>query len=76
MQATGSPCLVQLALTPTPAWCERSAKHQYKRREQRVADERDQGEHRPRRERSEVEHAELQGHSTFSTGPCSSLTCA
>ena len=59
MRATGAPCLVQLALTPTPAWFERSAKRQYKRREQRLSDERDQGERRPRRERSEVEHAEL-----------------
>jgi hypothetical protein len=28
MQAIGGPCLVQLALTPTPAWFERSAKQQ------------------------------------------------
>jgi hypothetical protein len=61
MQATGSPCLVQFALTPTPGWFERSAKREYKRHEQRLSAERDQGAERPRRDRSEVESAELRG---------------
>ena len=61
MQATGGPCLVQLALTPTPAWFERSAKQQFKRREQRASPERKQGERQTRGRPSEVDAAELRG---------------
>jgi hypothetical protein len=61
MHATGSPCLVQFALTPTPGWFERSAKRRYKRHEQRLSSERDLGAKRARRDRSEVESAELRG---------------
>ena len=61
MQATGGPCLVQLALTPTPTWFERSAKEQFKRREQRASPERMQGERQMRGRPSEVDAAELRG---------------
>ena len=61
MQATGGPCLVQLALTPTPTWFERSAKAQFKHREQRASPERMQGERRMRGRPSEVDATELRG---------------
>ena len=61
MQATGGPCLVQLALTPTPAWFERSAKQRFKRREQRASPEYKQGERRLNGRTSEVDAAELRG---------------
>jgi Replication-relaxation len=61
MRASGGPCLVQLALTPTPAWFERSAKQQFRRREQRASPARTDGEHRTRGRASEVDAAELRG---------------
>jgi hypothetical protein len=61
MQATGGPCLVQLALTPTPAWFERSAKQQFKRREQRASPERKEGKRPTPTRTSEVDAAALRG---------------
>jgi hypothetical protein len=61
MHASGGPCLVQLALTPTPGWFERSAKQQYRRREQRLAADHHHGDRRPRTQRSQVDAAELRG---------------
>jgi Replication-relaxation len=61
MTSTGGPCLVQLALTPTPAWFERTARQQFIRREQRASPERIQGERRMRGRPSEVDATELRG---------------
>jgi len=61
MQATGAPCLVQLALTPTPAWFERSAKQQFKRREQRASPKSKKEEDSTRTRPSDVDVAELRG---------------
>jgi hypothetical protein len=61
MQATGGSCVVQLALTPTPAWFERSAKQRFKRREQRASPERKEGPRETGGRTSEVDAAELRG---------------
>jgi hypothetical protein len=61
MQATGGPCAVQLALTATPAWFERSAKQRFKRRERRASPQRRDGEHRTHLRASEVDAVELRG---------------
>jgi hypothetical protein len=59
MAACGEPAFVQLALTPTPAFFERFAKHLYKRHEAHLSRER--RDHLTVRDRSMVEDAELRG---------------
>jgi hypothetical protein len=59
MGACREPAFVQMAMTPTPAFFERFAKHLYKRREARLSRER--REHVLVRDRSMVEDAELRG---------------
>jgi Replication-relaxation len=59
MGACGEPALVQLALTPAPAFLERLAKRVYKRHEARLSRER--REHLAMRDRSMVEDTELRG---------------
>jgi hypothetical protein len=59
MGACAEPAFVQLAMTPTPAFFERLAKHLYKRHEAHLSRER--GDHLRRRDRSMVEDAELRG---------------
>jgi hypothetical protein len=59
MGACGEPALVQLALTPAPAFFERFAKRLYKRHEARLSRER--REHLAVRDRSMVEDTELRG---------------
>ena len=59
MGACGEPAFVQMALTPTPAFFERLARHAYKRHEARFSDGR--RAHLPARDRSMVEDAELRG---------------
>jgi hypothetical protein len=59
MGACGEPAFVQIAMTPTPAFFERFAKHSYKRHEARISRER-RG-HMTMRDRSMVEDAELRG---------------
>ena len=77
MQATGGPCLVQLALTPTPAWFERSAKQRFKRREQRASPELKNRERpTPTRTPPRSTRPSCAARSMFSTVPCSSRSCA
>jgi Replication-relaxation len=59
MGACGEPAFVQMAMTPTPAFFERFAKHLYKRHEAHLTRER--REHLLVRDRSMVEDAELRG---------------
>ncbi len=59
MAASGQDAMVQLVLTPAPAWWENYAKHRYKRHEAHLARERH--EHLFTRDRSLVEEAELRG---------------
>jgi hypothetical protein len=59
MGACGAPAFVQMAMTPTPAFFERFAKHLYKRHEARLSRER--REHLLVRDRSMVEDTELRG---------------
>ncbi len=59
MGACGEPAFVQLAMTPTPAFFERFAKHLYKRHETHLTRERRRGS--LIRGRSMVEDAELKG---------------
>jgi hypothetical protein len=61
MRATGRPCLVQIALTPAPGWFERHARSSYQAHERRLSAQRERGERRPPRDRSEVDDAELRG---------------
>jgi hypothetical protein len=59
MAASGQDAMVQLVMTPAPAWWENYAKHRYKRHEAHLARER--REHLFVRDRSLVEEAELRG---------------
>jgi Replication-relaxation len=59
MGACGGPAFVQIAMTPTPAFFERLARHLYKRREARLSRER--REHVLVRDRSMVAETELRG---------------
>jgi hypothetical protein len=59
MAASGASVCVQLALTPTPGFFERAARHRFKAREARLSRER--REHAVVRDRSLVEDAELRG---------------
>jgi hypothetical protein len=61
MRATGRPCAMQVALTPAPAWFERHARRSYQAHERRLSAQRDRGERRAPRDRSEVDDAELRG---------------
>ena len=75
MAATGGPCLVQLALTPTPAWFERAARQQFKRREERASPRHKDGERQTRSRTSEVDAAMLRGALDVQHRPCSSGSC-
>lgn len=59
MGACGESAFVQLAITPTPAFFDRFAKHLYKRHEAHLSRERK--EHLPVHDRSMVDDAELRG---------------
>src|SRR3954463_927440 len=61
MDATATPCMVQLALTPVPALFELYSRWLYRGRERQASDARERGERRPQRDRSEVDGAELRG---------------
>ncbi len=61
MQATGGPCLVQLALTPTPAWYERSARRRFRRHEDRTAARAPAPQETRPAGRSEIDATELRG---------------
>src|SRR4051794_18722099 len=61
MSATGSPCALQVALTPVPAAFELYSRWLYRDRERKASDARDRGERRPQRDRSEMAGAELRG---------------
>src|SRR4051794_24397060 len=61
MDATATPCMVQLSLTPVPAAFELYSRWLFRGRERKASDARERGERRPQRDRSEVDGAELRG---------------